>query len=40
MNINFNNINIPKPYILEELPINLDSVLLNREMLNDLIRYL
>lgn len=32
MNINFNDINIPKPYIPEELPINLDSVLLNREM--------
>lgn len=34
MNINFNDINIPKPYIPEELPINLDSVLLNREMFN------
>ena len=34
MNINFNDINIPKPYIPEELPINLDSVLLNREMSN------
>jgi len=34
MNINFNDINIPKPYIPEELPINLDGILLNREMFN------
>ena len=34
MNIDFNDINIPKPYIPEELPINLDSILLNREMFN------
>lgn len=34
MNINFNDINTPKPYIPEELAINLDSVLLNREMFN------
>ena len=27
MNIDFNDINIPKPYIPEELPINLDSIL-------------
>ena len=34
MNNDFNDINIPKPYIPEELPINLDSILLNREMFN------
>ena len=34
MNINFNDINIPKSYIPEELPINLDGILLNREMFN------
>ena len=34
MNIDFNDISIPKPYIPEELPINLDSTLLNREMFN------
>ena len=34
MNINFNDINIPKPYIPEKLPINLDSILLNRDMFN------
>ena len=34
MNINFNDINISKPYIPEELPINLDGILLNREMFN------
>ena len=34
MNIDFNDINIPKPYIPEELPINLDSILLNREVFN------
>lgn len=34
MNINFNDINIPKPYIPEELPINLDGILLNIEMFN------
>lgn len=34
MNIDFNDISIPKPYIPEELPINLDGILLNREMFN------